>query len=253
MTTHTDGADPGPWRVGERSIRSIEDPTMRAYCTTLSRFASSLSTTELSLQDNDLGAYEEREQLVRSSATQRRQIEKARAEASAAEKDAAELRATHGLPEADFPSSGSIGFSAAAVELAPAVAALSRDRDALHEAGEQFERWAQHRDAHSRQLVIVASTAVGLAVAALTVFAGGGNTLAAALSPVSLIFLVLGTLVVAVAGVGVSVARQLPGVFTGPALARVFDAAGAAHLAARIVGPAALGIALTRIIAVAFM
>lgn len=236
MTAHAE-AEPS-WTGGSgEPIR--RDPAMQSYCATLSRFTSSVQSTELSLRHEEATTGEEHDRLETAAASRLRGIDKARAEAAAGLEHIAVVRAEHGVDRAGQLTPAVIAGRSqrhGGADIGVTLASLARRRDELRVAESEFHEWRRTADRNALRIVLgVAAAAwmVGAVVVALTSTAPG---------PIAAAVLAACIVMVTAAGLGVGTALRLPQICTGPGLARVPDAARAARFGMRLCGAAAVAL-----------
>lgn len=129
-------------------------------------------------------------------------------------------------------------------DLGVALTALGRRRDELKLAEAEFAAWLDAHDERSRRVTLGATVGAGLAGAAVMAVAGTRMAAAPALA-----LLVVCTLAVVAAGLGVAAARRLPRVCRGAGLARRPDGPALARYGARIGGAALLALTAANVAA----
>ncbi|RIQ33626.1 hypothetical protein [Jiangella rhizosphaerae] len=129
-------------------------------------------------------------------------------------------------------------------DLGVALTALGRRRDELKLAEAEFAHWLQMHDEQSRRITLGAVVAAGLAGAAVMAVAGVRTSAATALA-----LLIVCSLAVVAAGLGVAAARRLPRVCRGAGLARRPDGWALARYGARIGGATLLALTAANIVA----
>lgn len=243
QTEATEFRLPGP---GRRPARVDDEPAMRLYCTTLSRFASSISTTALTLADVDATDREDGERKRRDQTSRLHTVDAASTEAAAAMEEAGAAREAYGIARVGETPSGSIGFGAATADLAPEMAAVARGREELRQATETVDQWVTRHDAQTGKVMRAATILAAVAFAGALVVVGG-REVSDTWSPLGLVMLTVGAVVSAAAGIAVGVVRRAPEITTGPPLARRPDVAAIIRHGGIIASYAAIALLVSRI------
>lgn len=221
---------------------------MAAYCRALTRYSSCLRATAMTLRNDEELADEELRQRDLTGADRLRAIEEARERAGAGHDDSSRVRRTYGLPAALDPvrdPGAAVDAGAAGTALEPGAVALARNLERLRDAEVAFGRWQAQADRRSTRAVVAVTVVAGLLAASVMVAAGGIRPLDTG----AVTTLVLATMSVVAAGVGVAIARRWPLVCTGPAMARVPDVAGVMRAAGRLTVPSAGGLVVVNLLA----
>lgn len=246
----------------ERTVRPgaagqvARSTAMRAYCATLSRFTSSVQSTEQLLRNDEVAVREDTEQRELTAASRLRGIERAATAAADGLEQCAAVRSAHGLDglgatTGHDPSGGDgdnhrAGLDrlrrSGSADLGVALTSLGRRRDALRLAEDEFAGWLARHDEQTRRVSLGVAVAAGLAAAAVMAVAGTSTSAAT-----SLALLVVCTLAVVAVGVGVAAARRSPRVCRGVGLARRPYALGLARFGAQVGGLALLALAAANI------
>lgn len=215
---------------------------MQEYCATLSRFTSSVQSTELMLRHEETTIADETDQVEQATASRLRGIERARAEAQSGLEHTATVRQAHGVAGTD-PATESATASGRAVrrriggDLGIALTSLARRRDELRAAEEEFDTWSRSQDQNAQRVVVGTAAGAGVIGAAVMVVVGTSS------SPVlTLSLLIVFTGAVAVAGLAAGVFVRLPVLCTGPTLVREPQATALTRFGAILAGVAGAGL-----------
>ncbi len=228
-----------------KGARAPRDPTMRAYCAMLSRFTSSVQSTELALRHEESSTHNDQEDLERASASRLRGISKALVEADAGIEHVDTVRTDHGVSasQADTEPGRARTRQIAGADLGITLTSLARRRDELRAAEADFDEWLRAKDETSLRSVAVATGAVGLVAVVIMIFAG-----LAVSAGWSLALLMSCTIAVTTTAVAVGIAVQLPQVCVGPSLTRQPDAPSLVRFAGALAGATVLALFVVNIV-----
>ncbi|WP_298323369.1 hypothetical protein [Haloactinopolyspora sp.] len=225
-------------RADADRYRAPRAAAMQEYCATLSRFTSSVHSTELMLRHEEATIADESDQVDQAAAARLRGVERARAEAQAGLEHTATVREAHGVTGADSngPTGRPIRRRASSGDLGIALTSLARRRDELRAAEAEFDTWLQSHDQKAQRVVFGAAGAAGVLGAVAMVIVGGSAP------PVwTLSLLLAGVVVVTAAGLATGVLVRLPALCAGPSLVREPQATAVSRFAAALAGVAAAG------------
>ena len=223
--------------------RAPRAPAMQEYCATLSRFTSSVQSTELMLRHEEATIADEAEQVEQATASRLRGIERARAEAQSGLDHTAAVRQAHGVASTDpAVDTGRTPRRRIGGDLGIALTSLARRRDELRAAEEEFDTWSRSQDQNAQRVVLGAAAAVGVIGAAVLVVVGMSSSPGLTLS---LLIAITG----AITGTGLAAGTlvRLPVLCTGPTLIREPQATALTRFGAILACVAAAGLAAVAI------